>query len=94
MVVGQNKETLAAKQTFPDTQHLPDGHLDKISRVQCCGQLKSGALRGTLHGTLPRERLNLKTGQYEPDPDKDAYTGVIVGARADEEGSLPMGSDR
>jgi len=66
MVVGENREALDAKTTYPDTQHLPDGHPDKISRVQCCAQLKSGALRGTLHGTLPRKRMNLKTGQYEP----------------------------
>ena len=31
--------------------------------------------------------MNLKTGTYEVDPDHVAYTGVIVGARADEEGS-------
>ena len=32
-------------------------------------------------------RLNLDTGKYELDPDREPYTGVIVGARADEEGS-------
>src|SRR5205807_2937468 len=32
-------------------------------------------------------RLNLDTGKYEPDADRQPYTGVIVGARADEEGS-------
>jgi sulfate adenylyltransferase subunit 2 len=31
--------------------------------------------------------MNLQTGKYEVDPDRAAYTGVIVGARADEEGS-------
>ena len=31
--------------------------------------------------------MNLQTGKYEVDEDRTAYTGVIVGARADEEGS-------
>jgi len=87
MVVGQNREILAQKKTFPDTQHLPEGHPDKISRTECCGYLKSGALRQTLNGEMQRMRLNLKTGAYEPDPDREPYHGVIVGARADEEGS-------
>ena len=50
------------------------------------GQNKA-ALAATLHGTGERMRMNLKTGKYEVDPDRAAYTGVIVGARADEEGS-------
>ncbi len=87
MVVGQNTAALAARRTFPDTKDLPDGHPDKVDRTACCGQLKTEALRGTLHGTAPRRRLNLTTGKYDPDPDKEPYTGVIVGARADEEGS-------
>jgi sulfate adenylyltransferase subunit 2 len=40
-----------------------------------------------LNGTWPRQKLNLATGQYEIDPDRAPYHGVIVGARADEEGS-------
>ena len=32
-------------------------------------------------------RLNLETGKYQTDNDRQPYTGVIVGARADEEGS-------
>src|ERR1051326_6021425 len=31
--------------------------------------------------------MNLATGEYEPDPDREPFTGVIVGVRADEEGS-------
>ena len=31
--------------------------------------------------------MNHTTGRYETDPSKEPYTGVIVGARADEEGS-------
>jgi sulfate adenylyltransferase subunit 2 len=58
-----------------------------VARTSCCGRLKSDALKATLHGTWPRLRLNLDTGKYETDKDSQPYTGVIVGARADEEGS-------
>lgn len=78
MVVGANAGAIAARQTFPD------GALD---RIQCCRALKTDALAATLHGSGPRRRLNLVTGEYEPDPDQEPWTGVIVGARADEEGS-------
>jgi sulfate adenylyltransferase subunit 2 len=87
MVVGQNEAALAAGKTFPATQHLPEGDPNKVSRFDCCGLLKREALTHTLNGTWPRKRLNLKTGKYEIDQDKEAYNGVIVGARADEEGS-------
>src|SRR3954451_23161419 len=87
MVVGQDSAAIAAGRTFPATQHLPDGHPDKLTRVDCCGILKHDALKGTLQGTAQRKRLNLKTGVYDLDPDKEPYHGVIVGARADEEGS-------
>jgi sulfate adenylyltransferase subunit 2 len=78
MVYGQNTEALARKETYPD---------GKLTRLQCCKALKTDALRNTLSGEWPRYRLNLQTGKYEPDRNKDPYTGVIVGARADEEGS-------
>lgn len=78
MVVGQNKEAIASKQTYPD------GAIDRIS---CCKALKSNALKNTLSGEWPRLRMNHSTGQYEEDTKKEPYTGVIVGARADEEGS-------
>ena len=78
MVYGENREALEAKNTFPD---------GRVSRVECCRLLKTEALTHTLNGTWPRYRLNLKTGQYELDTNTDAYTGVIVGARSDEEGS-------
>jgi len=87
MIVGQNQTVLVAGKTFPATQHLPEGDPNKISRTQCCGLLKKDALAHTLDGTWPRKRLNLATGKYETDPDTGAYQGVIVGARADEEGS-------
>ena len=78
MVYGQNKAALDAKQTFPD------GAIDRLS---CCKSLKSEALKHTLAGDWPRFRMNHSTGQYEVDKNTEPYTGVIVGARADEEGS-------
>jgi len=78
MVYGQNKTALEAKQTFPD------GNVD---RIQCCKSLKSEALKHTLAGDWPRYRMNHDSGEYELDTNKEPYTGVIVGVRADEEGS-------
>jgi sulfate adenylyltransferase subunit 2 len=78
MVYGQNEEALKDKQTFPD---------GKLSRVACCKALKTDALKKTLSGKGTRYRLNLDTGKYEIDTNTDPYTGVIVGARSDEEGS-------
>ena len=78
MVFGQNKEALQAKRTFPN---------GKLDRISCCKALKSEALKHTLAGDWPRYRLNHKTGQYDLDKNTEPYTGVIVGVRADEEGS-------
>lgn len=78
MVVGQNKEAIANKQTFPD---------GAITRLECCKALKSEALKHTLSGEWDRMRLNHTTGEYELDTNREPYTGVIVGVRSDEEGS-------
>lgn len=78
MVYGQNEKALAEKQTYPD------GNIDRIA---CCRNLKTDALRNTLSGNWKRYRLNHKIGEYEVDKNTEPYTGVIVGARADEEGS-------
>ena len=78
MIVGQNQDALARKETFPD------GAVDRIS---CCGLLKTEALKHTLSGEWPRQRMNHATGRYETDANREPFTGVIVGARADEEGS-------
>lgn len=78
MIYGENSESLKNKQTWPD---------GNVSRLECCKNLKTEALKHTLSGEWPRYRLNLQTGNYEVDADRTAYTGVIVGARADEEGS-------
>ncbi len=78
MIYGENSQALIEKRTYPD---------GAIGRVECCRALKTEALTHTLDGTWPRYRLNLETGKYEVDQNTEAYTGVIVGARADEEGS-------
>mgnify|MGYP003334717619 CR=1 FL=1 len=84
MVYGQNKEALAKGETFP---------AGKLTRLQCCKALKTDALRNTLSGEWPRFRMNHKTGQYEVDSNREPYTGVIVGARADEERAQPGARD-
>lgn len=78
MIVGQNREALEARRTFPD---------GAVDRITCCGLLKTEALVKTLSGEWPRMRLDHATGRYEVDRNTEPYTGVIVGARADEEGS-------
>ncbi len=40
-----------------------------------------------MDGTWPRYRFNHETGRYERDRNAEPFTGVIVGVRADEEGS-------
>lgn len=78
MVYGQNEKALEEKNTFPD------GNVDRIT---CCRHLKTEALVNTLSGKWKRYRMNHSTGSYEVDRNTEPYTGVIVGARADEEGS-------
>ena len=78
MIVGQNREAVAEKRTFPD---------GAVDRLTCCRNLKTDALKHTLSGEWPRMRLNHETGSYETDRSREPFTGVIVGARADEEGS-------
>lgn len=78
MVYGMNTAALKAKQTFPD---------GAVNRVTCCSILKTEALKKTLAGEWPRYILNHRSGKYEPEERPEPYTGVIVGVRADEEGS-------
>ncbi len=74
MVVGQNRQALA------------DGMGPERGRLTCCGALKSDALRKTLSGEWPRMRMQ-PNGEYVEEVNGEPFTGVIVGARADEEGS-------
>ncbi|MCA0445873.1 MAG: sulfate adenylyltransferase subunit 2 [Bacteroidetes bacterium] len=78
LIYGENTEALANKLTFPD------GNVDRLT---CCKNLKADALKNTLSGEWPRFKLNHSTGEFDLDTNREAYTGVIVGARADEEGS-------
>jgi len=78
MIYGQNINALEGKQTYPD---------GNCTRLQCCKFLKTDALVNTLSGNWPRYRLNHDTGKYELDSNHEPYTGVIVGVRADEEGT-------
>jgi len=74
MVVGQNRAALA------------QGMNHTVGRLTCCGALKTDALKHTLDGSWPRMRMN-GTGVYQEEQGGEPFTGVIVGARADEEGS-------
>ena len=78
LIVGQNATALNAKQTFPD---------GALSRVACCRSLKSEALKHTLSGEWPRMRMDHTAGRLVAENKPEPFTGVIVGARADEEGS-------
>ena len=78
LIYGQNEAALAAHRTFPD---------GTVDRITCCSLLKTEALTRTLSGEWPRYRYNHVTKGYERDPNTEPFTGVIVGARADEEGS-------
>lgn len=78
MIVGANEEALNNKHTFPD---------GAIDRIACCGLLKTEALRRTLTGEGKRLRYNHSKHAYEEELNPEPFTGVIVGARADEEGS-------
>ncbi|MCH8219000.1 MAG: sulfate adenylyltransferase subunit CysD [Planctomycetes bacterium] len=78
MVVGRNERALAEKQTYPN---------GNVTRLECCRLLKSEALKHTLSGEWPRWILNHETGEYDRTEGGEPYTGVIVGARSDEEGS-------
>ncbi|HNX15355.1 MAG TPA: sulfate adenylyltransferase subunit CysD [Oscillospiraceae bacterium] len=78
MIYGENAVALASKHTFPD---------GNCTRIECCKALKTEALAHTLAGDWPRYRMNHKLGKYEIDGNTEPYTGVIVGVRADEEGS-------
>lgn len=78
LIYGENRDALDAKRTFP---------AGAVDRITCCGLLKTEALRKTLSGEWPRYRFNAAKRSYEQDPNREPFTGVIAGVRADEEGS-------
>jgi sulfate adenylyltransferase subunit 2 len=88
MVVGRHDTVLAQRRTFVHTREdYPEGHEARMTRKQCCALLRTEALKQTLDGSGPRYVLDLATGNWGSYADKDPWNGVIVGARADEEGS-------
>lgn len=78
MIYGENRTAIDEKRCFPE---------GNATRLECCKLLKTEALINTLNGTWPRYRLNHNTAKYELDKNCEPYTGVIVGIRADEEGT-------
>lgn len=76
-IVGRSDDVLARRETYPD------GAADRLTG---CSLLKTRALTRTLDGTGPRYRLDRATSALVPAA-PEAYTGVIAGIRADEEGS-------
>lgn len=78
LLVGRNADALKRNETFAS---------GALSRITCCKKLKSEALKHTLSGEWPRQRLDHATGRYVTDTDRTPFSGVIVGVRADEEGS-------
>jgi sulfate adenylyltransferase subunit 2 len=78
LIYGQHERALADKRTFP---------AGAVDRITCCSLLKTEALKRTLSGQWPRYRLNHARGTFEVDPSAEPFTGIIVGIRADEEGS-------
>ena len=78
MIVGQNTAALADRRSFPD---------GRLTRIECCSALKTEALRKTLSGEWPRLVFDQAQDRYIAQTEGKPYTGVIVGVRADEEGS-------
>lgn len=78
IIYGQNQAAIAEKRTFPD---------GAVDRLTCCKLLKTDALKHTLSGEWPRYRYDHARKAYVVEKNPEPYTGVIVGARADEEGS-------
>ena len=73
-----NEDALRSKQTFPD------GNVDRLT---CCNLLKTKPLTDMLAGRGQRYKYNHKLHRYCEDTEHETFEGVIVGVRADEEGS-------
>ncbi len=78
MIYGINEDVLTKRETFYD---------GKADRITCCRKLKTEALKNTLNGVGPRYRFNHAKMEYELDHSLESFTGVILGIRADEEGT-------
>lgn len=78
LIVGRNREALRRKRTFP---------AGAVDRLTCCGLLKTQALKDVVSGEGPRHRLDLPSGKLVRAMDREPFTGIIAGIRADEEGT-------
>jgi len=78
MTFGRNQQAMDEDHSFPS---------GTATRLACCRALKSEALKHTLSGEWPRWVLDHESGEYVKTTGGEPYTGVIVGVRADEEGS-------
>lgn len=78
MILGINTEALAAKSTYPD---------GTVDRLTCCRLLKTQALEMVLRPGSSRLRFDHDLDTYVPDPAAEPFTALILGIRADEEGS-------
>jgi len=85
LLVGKNEKAIAEKQTFPD---------GKVDRTTCCAALKATALKETLGEQskdeskhVRRYRFDHQTMSLKEDKNTEAFTGIIAGIRADEEGT-------
>lgn len=77
LLIGRNSKALLQKRTYPD---------GLLSRTDCCKTLKTEAFKNAIDGS-ERYFYNSKTNQVVPDLSKKTFQGVILGIRADEEGS-------
>lgn len=73
-----NEEAIRNKQTFPD---------GAVDRIACCKLLKTQPLSDMLAGIGRRYKFNHDRNDYDVDPSSEPFDGVVVGLRADEEGS-------
>lgn len=78
MVYCQVDPELARKQSFPA------GTLDRLA---CCRALKTIPLQQAISGAMPRYVFDHTEQKYKEQLVPKAYKGVILGIRADEEGS-------
>ena len=78
MIYGKNQDAIDRKKTFLD---------GVVDRLTCCKHLKTDALGDTLSGKGVRYRFDHHADKYVIDKERSVFTGVIVGVRADEEGS-------
>jgi sulfate adenylyltransferase subunit 2 len=74
----RNDQAISQKQTFPD------GACDRLA---CCNKLKTQPLSDMLAGIGSRYKFNHDLKEYREDTDSESFNGVIVGLRADEEGT-------